>query len=341
MNDKIKKLKEKIDILEKKLADPETIRQKNLLKSLSQEYRSLKASLKREEEIEKINRLIQETTSLLEDEELAPIAKQELEKLRKDKKKLEEQVKNELSERNGGKIVMEIRAGTGGEEAALFAADLLKMYIRFCEKKGWETKILNESRTSLGGFKEVIFEIKGRDAWPLLCKEAGVHRVQRIPKTEKSGRIHTSTVSVAVLDIPKNPEIKIDPKDLKIETFKSSGHGGQNVQKLETAVRITHLPTNIVITCQNERSQWQNKLTALNILKAKLKNEQLNQLEERTGSLRRSQIGQARRAEKIRTYNFPQNRVTDHRIGKTWHNLEEILEGNISDILQALKNYEN
>ncbi len=236
---------------------------------------------------------------------------------------------------NNKNIIMEIRAGTGGEEAALFAADLFRMYSKFAEKKGWSTELLSASRTDLGGLKEIIFKISGKDVLKTLKNEAGVHRVQRIPVTEKSGRIHTSTASVAVLPEATETEIKIRPEDLKIETFRASSKGGQNVQKVETAVRITHLPTNLVVSCQEERSQARNKEKALKILMARLLALEREKKEKELIETRRSQIKKAERADKIRTYNFPQNRVTDHRLNKSWYNLSEIMEGKLDEIVES------
>jgi len=234
-------------------------------------------------------------------------------------------------------VILEIRAGAGGEEAAIFAADLFRLYTKYAQSQGWNFSILDSNRTSLGGLKEVSVEINGLDAFAYLKNESGVHRVQRIPKTEKSGRIHTSTATVAVLPKVEAVEVKINPSDLKIDVARSSGPGGQNVNKLETAVRITHLPTGLTVFCQNERSQSQNREKAMEIIRAKLfdlkQKEQLSQIT----AERRQQIGTADRSEKIRTYNFPQNRITDHRIGKSWHDLEAIMEGKLDAIIKAFK----
>lgn len=231
---------------------------------------------------------------------------------------------------------MEIRAGTGGEEAALFASNLFNMYKKYSAKVGWRFSILDYSRTDLGGFRQITFEITGPNTLKKLVKEAGVHRVQRIPKTEKSGRVHTSTATVAVLPKVKETDFKVNPADLETTFFRSSGPGGQNVQKVETAVRIRHKPTGIVVSSQEERSQQRNRVKALEILRAKLwqieKEKQVGEITEE----RRKQIGSAERAEKIRTYNFPQDRITDHRIKKSWGNLEGILDGNLDKIVDAL-----
>ena len=238
---------------------------------------------------------------------------------------------------NPKNVIIEIRAGAGGDEAALFAASLYRMYTRFAEKKGWKTKLLNSNRSSLKGFKEVVFQINGEDVYSKLKQEAGVHRVQRIPETEKSGRIHTSTASVAVLPETESKEIEIKPSDLKIDIFRASGPGGQNVNMRSTAIRLTHIPTNIVISSQNERSQADNKENALNILRSKLYVLKMEKELKKLGQERRAQIGTADRSEKIRTYNFPQDRITDHRIKKSWHNLEKILDGNLSPIIKKFQ----
>ncbi len=242
-----------------------------------------------------------------------------------------------MAEAEFNSIIMEIRAGTGGDEAALFAGDLFNMYSKYAQTQGWQQKILDTKKTELNGIREIIFELKGNRVYQKLKHEGGVHRVQRIPKTEKMGRIHTSTASVAVLLKPKSAEIKINPKELKIDIFKSSGAGGQNVNKRETAVRITHLPTGIVASSQTERNQLRNKENAMAILQARLlEKKQAEQAMAIKGD-RKAQIGSAMRAEKIRTYNFPQNRLTDHRIKKSWHNLEEIMQGKLDKVLSALE----
>lgn len=234
-------------------------------------------------------------------------------------------------------VIIEIRAGTGGEEAAIFAADLFRMYSKYAQSQGWRFSVLSDSRTTLGGLKEVVAEIDGPEVFSRLKNESGVHRVQRVPKTEKNGRVHTSTASVAVLPKVKETEVRINPQDLKIDMARSSGPGGQNVNKRSTAVRITHLPTNIVVFSQTERSQPQNREIAMEILRAKLykmaDQEQMSQL----SSERRQQIGTADRSEKIRTYNFPQNRLTDHRLGKSWHNLDTIINGKLDAVIQTFQ----
>jgi len=238
-------------------------------------------------------------------------------------------------------VIIEIRAGAGGEEASLFAADLFRMYSRFSEKQNWSTTLINSNQTDADGYREVVFEIKGEGAFDKLKYEAGVHRVQRIPMTEKSGRVHTSTASVAILETVNKTEIKVNPQDLRIDVLRASGPGGQYVNKRESAVRITHLPTGLTVICQEERTQQQNKERALKVLRAKLMaKKRADQMAQR-GAERRDQIGTAMRAEKIRTYNFPQNRITDHRIKKSWHNLEKIMDGDLSPIIKAFNKLKN
>jgi len=297
--------------------------------------------LQKHKELQEIQRKIEEAEQILKKEtnkELLELAKKEKEELQKNlqilKKELQSLTKNEEKTES---VIVEIRPGVGGEEAALFAQDLFSMYLKYANKKGWRVKILETKKTDLGGIKEAIFEITGKGAYSRLKYEGGIHRVQRIPETEKSGRIHTSTASVVILKKPKKAEIKIDPKDLKIETFRASGPGGQYVNRRESAVRITHIPTSIVVTCQSERTQVQNRENALSILQARLlKMQEEKQLKE-IQKTRKSQIGTMERSEKIRTYNFPQNRVTDHRIKKTWHNIEEILAGELDPIVEELE----
>jgi len=232
-------------------------------------------------------------------------------------------------------VIMEIRAGAGGEEAALFVADLFKMYSHFAEKQNWKAILLESNKTGIGGYKDIVFEIKGTDAYQKLKNEAGVHRVQRIPLTEKSGRVHTSTVSVAVLLEASETEININPRDLRVDVLRASGPGGQYVNKRESAVRIIHLPTNTMVTCQEERTQQQNKEIAMKVLRTRLLAKKRAEESGARDAQRRGQIGTAERSEKMRTYNFPQNRLTDHRIKKSWHNLDKIIEGDLEKIIET------
>ncbi len=238
-------------------------------------------------------------------------------------------------------VIIEIRAGTGGAESALFASDLFRMYSRYAASKGWTQKILESKPTEIGGFKEIIFELSGFNIFSEIKNEGGVHRVQRIPKTEKKGRIHTSTTTVAVLLKPKKATIKIRPEDLRVDFYRASGPGGQHVNKRETAVRITYLPTGLTASSQTQRNQAQNKENALVILEAKISEEKEKKELESLEKTRKTQIKWAKRSEKIRTYNFPQNRITDHRIKKNWHNLEEIMDGNLNPIIKAFRKLEN
>ncbi len=237
-------------------------------------------------------------------------------------------------------IIMEIRAGAGGDEAALFASDLFKMYSKYAEGQGWELKVLDTHEIGIGGLKSIVFTIKGDNAYNDLRYEGGVHRVQRVPETEKGNRIHTSTASVAVLKKPETTEVKINPSDIKMDFFKSSGPGGQNVNKRQTAVRITHTPSGLVVSSQTTRNLEENKKNALNILEAKLFQQQQDEIEAEVSGARRSQIGTADRSEKIRTYNFPQDRITDHRIKKKWHNIAKIMEGDLKPVIKKIKNSE-
>ncbi len=245
-----------------------------------------------------------------------------------------------ISDEYSGGVVMEIRAAAGGEEAALFAADLFRMYTRYAERKGFELEVADFNKTDLGGYKEIVFFVKGKDAHKFLKYESGVHRVQRIPRTESGGRIHTSTATVAVLPEMREIDVKIDPKDIRIDTFRASGHGGQYVNKTESAVRVTHIPTGIVVSIQTERSQHQNKEMALRILRARLYQLHMNEVKSSIDGMRRRQIGSGERSEKVRTYNFPQNRVTDHRINYTTYRLAEVLDGDLDEIVEKLQEAE-
>jgi len=334
----LQKLKGEIEETERELNNPEVLKDQEKLKNLSQKYKELKKEEKLLVSLKEIEEKIKTTEELLKKEkslEMISLIEQELKNLADEKQKIEKEGKSgeEIEEKNA---IIEIRAGTGGEEAGLFAGDLFRMYSRFAEKNNWPVQILSSSPTSLNGYKEIIFNVKGKNVWEALRHESGVHRVQRIPTTEKSGRIHTSTVSVAVLPEASEVEVKLRPEDLEISTFRSSGHGGQNVQKVETAVRIIHKPTGLVVSCQEERFQQRNKDKALKILRARLLAQQLEKQEKELTEERRLQIGKAMRAEKIRTYNFPQNRITDHRINKSWHNLEKILQGNLEEVINDL-----
>ncbi len=341
MND-LKNIKEEYNEILSQLSDSELILNPARFEELSKKKALFEKIIDREEELKNTENKILENQEILtakEDLELNSLAEAEILHLQERKKIIERELESLLknnSQEKAQSAIIEIRAGTGGEEASLFATDLYRMYSKYAQKQGWQQKVLDSHATELGGFKEIIFELKG-DVFSKMQYEGGVHRVQRIPKTEKIGRVHTSTVSVAVLPKPKKAETKINPQDLKIDFYRSSGPGGQNVNKRETAVRITHLPTGLVVTSQTERSQLQNKENALSVLEAKILERQKGQEENSISGNRKTQIGKAKRAEKIKTYNFPQDRLTDHRIKKSWRNLEKILDGEINLILDILQ----
>ncbi|MDO8264883.1 MAG: peptide chain release factor 1 [Candidatus Parcubacteria bacterium] len=318
-------------------ADPDKIEE------LSKRSSFLEDIIKKGEELRAIEKEIGENKAIIaspDDFELSSLAEEELKSLVERQKKLESEIKRILKEDTEdlgpNSLIMEIRAGTGGDEASLFAANLYKMYSRYAMGQGWKMSVLDSHGTELGGYKEIIFELSGKKSWFNLKYEGGVHRIQRIPSTEKNGRIHTSTASVAVLAKPDKSQILVKPNDLKIDTYKASGAGGQYVQKTESAVRITHLPSGIVVTSQTERNQLQNKKNAMKILEARILEKREIDEGEKTAGARKSQIKWAKRAEKIRTYNIPQDRVTDHRIQKSWHNIEGIFSGKLEPIVEAL-----
>ncbi len=326
---------ERVKEIEKKLTNttnPEKIAE------LSKEYSRLKRILEIQEEIESLSDDLELWEEIAKED---PSAEEEIERVKKEiEKRRIEMVSLLVPQEDTSGVVVEIRAAAGGEEAALFAADLYRMYTKYADKKGWKVEVADFHKTDLGGFKEVVFFVKGKDAYKHLKYESGVHRVQRVPVTESGGRIHTSTATVAVLPEMEEIDVKIDPKDLKIETFRASGHGGQHVNKTESAVRITHIPTGIVVSIQTERSQHQNREMAMRILKARLHQLEVEKKRKEIDYMRKSQIGSGERSEKVRTYNFPQNRVTDHRINYTTYRLEEILEGDLDEIVTRLQEAE-
>lgn len=339
----LKNLQDKLVNLERELQSPEILSYSEKLAETSREYNRTKELVDLLEKIENIKQKIEELeifSKTEEDSELLEIARTEKDELFREKEKIENELKEFLSEKSiieSKNVIMEIRAGTGGDEASLFAANLFRMYSLFADHNGWRTEILNANRTDLNGFKEVVFRIEGKNAYKYLKYESGVHRVQRVPETEKNGRVHTSTATVAVLPEATDVDIKIKNEDLKIETFRSGGHGGQNVQKVETAVRITHLPTGLVVSCQDERSQFKNKEKAFKILQSRLLALMEEKKHKERADERRSQIGSAERCEKIRTYNFSQDRVTDHRFNVSWHNINDFMNGNIKNAIEELQ----
>ncbi len=341
MADKLEAIEKRFMEIEEQLSHPGLFSDQERYQSLAKEHKSLVPLVSAFREWKGLERRKREAQEFLreKDEELRRLAREEMEEIGEKQASLERNLrllllpKDPNDERN---IFLEIRAGAGGEEAALFAAELLRMYQRYAERQGWKFSPMNMNITGLGGIKEAIVLIEGKRAYSHLKFERGVHRVQRIPETESGGRIHTSTVTVAIMPEAQEVDVKINPDDLKIEVFRSSGPGGQHVNVTDSAVRITHLPTGIVAQCQDERSQHKNREKAMRILRARLKDLMEQEQAERASKERRSQVGTGDRSERIRTYNFPQNRVTDHRIGLTLHKLEDILDGELDQLIDAL-----
>ena len=342
MWDRLEQIEARYEELSEQLALPEVASDPKQIQKLAQERASIENVVTKYREYKATSKALEDTRAMLNDgldEEMTALIKQEIENLQSRQEHLLQELKLTLlpSDPNDKRdIIMEIRAGTGGDEAGLFAADLFRMYSRYAQSKGWQIDIIDSNESGIGSFKEITFEIKGKGAFSRLKYERGVHRVQRVPLTESSGRIHTSAATVAVLPEADEIEVSINPDDLKIDIFHSGGAGGQNVNKVATAVRITHLPTGIVTTCQDERSQLRNKLKAMSVLRARLLDIEQRKQEEAITKQRRFQVGTGDRSEKIRTYNFPQDRVTDHRIGMNLHNLPRILEGGIDELIDAL-----
>ncbi len=341
MIDKLSAIEEKYEELGRKLSDPETMKDMNNYTRLSKELADLKPVVDSFREYREVIEGIAEAEEIIksDDPELKELASEELEELKGRLPELERRLKILLlpkDPRDERNVIVEIRAGTGGDEAALFAADLFRMYAKYAEKKGWKVEVIDSSPTGIGGLKEVVALIQGKGAYSRLKYESGVHRVQRVPDTETSGRIHTSAATVAVLPEAEDVDVRIDEKDLKIDTYRASGAGGQHVNKTSSAVRITHLPTGIVVQCQDERSQHKNRVKAMKVLRARLYEIMIREQEQEISETRKSQVGSGDRSERIRTYNFPQNRVTDHRIGLTIQKLPQILEGEIDELIDAL-----
>jgi len=343
MIQKLEAVEIKYDELTRKIAEPEVIAKQETWRKLAKEHAALEEIVNCFREYKKTTEQIKDNNELLKeasgDSEMEELIKSDIESLEEKKQKLEEQLKILLLPKDPNdekNVIVEIRAGTGGEEAALFAGDLFRMYSRYAEKRGWKTEIIDSNPTELGGFKEIIFEINGYGAYSRLKYESGVHRVQRVPTTEAGGRIHTSAATVAVLPEAEEIDIEINPNDLRIDIFRASGHGGQGVNTTDSAVRITHIPTGLVVTCQDERSQLKNKEKAMKVLRARLLERAQREQNQKIAQDRRNQVGTGDRSERIRTYNFPQGRITDHRIGLTTHQLTNVLEGELDEIIDAL-----
>jgi peptide chain release factor 1 len=342
MLDRLERIEQRYREIDRQMSQPDIASDLKQLQELAQERAGLEELVTRYREYKTASESLAETRAMLDDspdEEMAELVKQEVASLEAEQEHLLEEIKLALlpKDPNDEKdIIVEIRAGAGGEEAGLFAADLFRMYNRYAQIKGWKIDVISVNESGIGSIREIIFEVKGRGAYSRLKYESGVHRVQRVPTTESSGRIHTSTATVAVLPKAEELDIEVKPDDLKVDIFHSGGAGGQNVNKVATAVRMTHLPTGMVVVCQDERSQLQNRLRAMSVLRTRLLDTERRKQEEKITSERRSQVGTGDRAEKIRTYNFPQDRISDHRINLTVRNLPRILEGELDELVDAV-----
>ncbi|HHE45887.1 MAG TPA: peptide chain release factor 1 [Candidatus Moranbacteria bacterium] len=344
MKHQIENIKKEYAEIKAQLNNPENFDDAQKITQLSKKQSELQEIIEKIEKLEKVEKSMQENASLInsssEEPELKQMAMEENVKLSLQKEQLKKELEFLLipKDPNDTKdIIVEIRAGAGGDESALFSAELFRMYAHYAEKNNWKISLLNSHATGIGGYKEVIFEVNGDNVYSKMKYESGVHRVQRVPETEKNGRVHTSTSTVAVLPQAEEIELKIDEKDIRVDTFCSSGPGGQSVNTTKSAVRITYLPTGMIVSCQDQKSQIKNREKAMKVLRSRLLQLKKEETAKKRGDQRKSQIGTGDRSEKIRTYNFPQDRVTDHRIKKSWSNLHSILEGNLDEIIEALQ----
>ena len=346
MLDKLEEINSRFEKLTEELGQPEVVQDQNRYRKLTQEHAGLQGIVEAYQLYLKIQQQLEDNRVLSEDKdedpEIRKLADQEIQELNLQTQKMQKQIELLLLPKDpddSRNIIIEIRAGTGGDEAALFARDLFQMYAHYSESQKWRLKLMNESKNDLGGFKEITFSIEGKEVYSRLKYEGGVHRVQRVPKTETQGRIHTSAATVAVLPEVEDVEVEINPGDLRIDVYRSSGPGGQSVNTTDSAVRITHIPSGLVVICQNEKSQLKNKSQALKVLRARLYEKELEAQQSETAEKRRGMVGSGDRSERIRTYNFPQGRLTDHRINLTLYKLEDILFGNLELVIDPLLSY--
>lgn len=342
MLDRLESVERRYAELDALMADPDVSAEYTRIQALAKEQASIRTLVDLSRQYRAILRQIEDAQSLIREEsdaDMAALAREEEQELQADKERVETELRLALIPKDPNdekNVILEIRAGAGGDEAGLFASDLYRMYTRYAQRNGWHTEVIDVNQTGLGAIKEIVFELRGRGAYSRLKHESGGHRVQRVPVTESSGRIHTSAATVAVLPEAEEVDIDVKPEDLDIDIFRAGGHGGQNVQKVETAVRITHTPTGIVATCQDERSQLKNREKAMSVLRARLLAREIERQHQEVSAARRSQIGSGDRSQRVRTYNFPQGRVTDHRVNVSSYNLDHVLDGDLDDFIGAL-----